>query len=85
PLPVLVTVLPEINSPRIPGVKDTLMASKKPVVAIKKEELPDVGAARLQTVGMTATRVERNCEIFAATPEGIARFVEALQKRGVIN
>jgi len=29
--------------------------------------------------------VERNCEIFAATPEGIARFVEALQKRGVIN
>jgi electron transfer flavoprotein beta subunit len=85
PLPVLVTVLPEINSPRIPGVKDTLMASKKPVVAIKKEELPDIGAARLQTVGMTATRVERNCEIFAATPEGIARFVEALQKRGVIN
>lgn len=85
PLPVLVTVLPEINTPRIPGVKDTLMASKKPVVTMKKEELPPVGAAPLQTLGMTATRMERNGEIFAATPEGIARFVEALQKRGVIN
>jgi electron transfer flavoprotein beta subunit len=84
-LPVLVTVLPEINTPRIPGVKDTLMASKKPVVAIKKEELPAVGTVRLQTIGMTSTRMERNCEKFAATPEGIAQFVEALQKRGVIN
>ncbi|MFA5181146.1 MAG: electron transfer flavoprotein subunit beta/FixA family protein [Syntrophales bacterium] len=85
PLPVLVTVLPEINTPRIPGVKDTLMASKKPVVTIKKEELPAIGAARLQTLGMTATRMERNCEKFAATPEGIAGFVEALQKKGVIS
>jgi electron transfer flavoprotein beta subunit len=85
PLPVLVTVLPEINTPRIPGVRDTLTASKKPVVAIKKEELPPVGAARLQTMGMTATRMERNCEKFAATPEEVARFVGALQKLGVIS
>jgi electron transfer flavoprotein beta subunit len=85
PLPVLVTVLPEINTPRIPGVKDTLMASKKPVVTIKKEELPAIGAACLQAKGMTATRMERNCEIFAPTPEGVAMFVEALQKKGVIS
>ncbi len=85
PLPVVVTVLPEINIPRIPGVKDTLMASKKPVVAIKKEDLKPVAAAPLRTMGMTATRMERNGEIFAATPEGIAGFVEALQKRGVMS
>ena len=83
-MPVLITVLPDINSPRIPGVKDTLMASKKPVITVKKEELPDTGAARLQTMGMTATKMERSCEKFAATPEGITRFVEALQKKGVI-
>ncbi len=84
PLPALVTVLPDINIPRIPGVKDTLMASKKPVITIKKEELPPFGEARLQTLGMTATGMERNCEKFDATPEGIARFVETLQKKGVI-
>jgi hypothetical protein len=61
------------------------MASKKPVVVIKKEELPALGAARLVTMGMTAARMERNGEIFATTPEGIAGFVEALQKRGVIS
>ena len=83
-MPVLVTVLPDVNTPRIPGVKDTLMASKKPVVTIKKEELKSVGPARLQTIGMTATGTERNCEKFDATPEGIARFVETLQKKGVI-
>lgn len=83
-LPVLVTVLPEINTPRIPGVKDTLMASKKPVVTIKKEDLPSVGAAPLQIMEMTAMRMERNCEKYATTPEGIALFVAALQKKGVI-
>jgi electron transfer flavoprotein beta subunit len=84
-LPVLVTVLPEINTPRIPGVKDTLMASKKPVVIMKKDELPALGAARLITLGMTAARMERNCEMFTAAPEEIARFVEVLQKKGVIS
>jgi electron transfer flavoprotein beta subunit len=40
PLPAVVTVLPEINVPRIPGVKDTLMASKKPSVTVKKMNCP---------------------------------------------
>ena len=83
-MPVLITVLPDVNTPRIPGVKDTLMASKKTVVTIKKEELPNIGAARLQTMGMAATKMERSCEKFAATPEGITRFLEMLQKKGVI-
>jgi electron transfer flavoprotein beta subunit len=83
-MPALITVLPDINTPRIPGVKDTLLASKKPVITIKKEALTIVGEARLKAVGMAATPTERNCEKFAATPEGITRFVEALQKRGCI-
>jgi electron transfer flavoprotein beta subunit len=83
-MPVLITVLPDINTPRIPGVRDTLMASKKPVVTVKKADLPVIGEARLQTMEMAATGTERNCEKFDATPAGIARFVETLQKKGVI-
>ncbi|MBP8979764.1 MAG: electron transfer flavoprotein subunit beta/FixA family protein [Syntrophobacterales bacterium] len=84
PFPVLVTVLPEINTPRIPGVKDTLMAGKKPVVTVKKDELPPLGEVKLKTLDMTAARMERNCELFGTTPEDIARFVAALQQKGVI-
>jgi len=85
PLPALVTVLPEINVPRIPGVKDTLMASKKPVMAIRKEDLAPLGGARLQTVGMTAARMDRICEKFGTEAADIARFVNALRKKAVIS
>jgi electron transfer flavoprotein beta subunit len=83
-LPALVTVLPEINSPRIPGVKDTLMASKKPVVTIRKEELATVGAPHLITVGMTAATMGRESIRFGTDAQDIGRFVEALRKKGVI-
>jgi electron transfer flavoprotein beta subunit len=84
PFPVLVTVLPEINTPRIPGVKDTLMAGKKPVVTVKKEELPALGEAKLKTLEMAAARMERNCELFGTTAEDIARLVATLQQKGVL-
>ena len=83
-LPALVTVLPEINVPRIPGVKDTLMASRKPVVTIRKEELSHGVEARLQTVGLTAARMERSCEKFGTDAAEITRFVDSLRKKGVI-
>jgi electron transfer flavoprotein beta subunit len=85
PMPAVVTVLPEINSPRIPGVKDTLMASKKPVTTIKKDELADFGTKHLQTIGLTASRLDRTCEMFSADQTGIQAFVEALRKKGVID
>jgi electron transfer flavoprotein beta subunit len=84
PLPALVTVLPDINVPRIPGVKDTLMASKKPVVTIKKDELSGTYEARLKTLGVRATQMERHCEKFGTEPTDIARFLELLRKKGVI-
>ncbi len=84
PLPALVTVLPDINVPRIPGVKDTLMASKKPVVTIKKDELAPIGDARLQTVSLKASRMERSCERFGTEAAEINRFVGSLRKKGVI-
>ncbi|HYA14159.1 MAG TPA: electron transfer flavoprotein subunit beta/FixA family protein [Syntrophales bacterium] len=84
PLPALVTVLPDINVPRIPGVKDTLMASKKPVVTIKKDELAPIGEPCLQTVSLKASRMERTCERFGTDAAEITRFVGSLRKKGVI-
>ena len=84
PLPALVTVLPEINVPRIPGVKDTLTASKKPVMTIRKEELTPIGEACLQTTGLAAVQMERRCEKFGTEGAEIKRFIDALRKKGVI-
>ena len=83
PFPALITVLPEINTPRIPGVKDTLMAGKKPVVNVKKEELPEPGESRLKTIGMVAARMNRVCEKFGTDDAEIQRFLDTLRKKGV--
>lgn len=84
PLPALVTVLPEINSPRIPGVKDTLTASRKPAATVGKADLPPVGEPRLQTIGLAAARMDRTCEKFGTDEAELARFADALRKKGVI-
>lgn len=84
PLPALVTVLPDINSPRIPGVRDTLMASKKPVETLSAGDLPPVPAARTETLALRAARLERVCERFGAEPGEISRFVDALRRRNVL-
>jgi len=84
PLPALVTVLPDINTPRIPGVKDTLMAGKKPITTIKREELAGGFEGVLKTASMTAASLERTGEKLAADAAGITRFVDVLRKSGVI-
>ncbi len=81
-LPALITVLPEINSPRIPGVRDTLMASKKPITIIGRADLDSLPAARLETIDTRAARIERTCVKFGVGD--IDRFFERLQKTGVI-
>lgn len=84
PLPALVTVLPDINVPRIPGVRDTLMAGKKPTVKILKDELPPMGEPLLRAISLTAARMERSCEKFGTNTAEIARFVASFRKKGVI-
>jgi electron transfer flavoprotein beta subunit len=84
PMPSVITVLPEINTPRIPGVKDTLMASRKPVVTIRKDELSVMSDAHLHTLKITASSTERNSEKFGTDAAEISRFVDTLKKKGVI-
>lgn len=82
-LPALATVLPEINAPRIPGVKDTLLAAKKTARTIGLDGIGPLGSPRLRTISLTAARMERACERFGADAPEIARFAAALKKRGV--
>jgi electron transfer flavoprotein beta subunit len=83
-LPALVTVLPDINSPRIPGLKDTLAASKKPVINITKDDLAIIPESNLETIGIQAATLERHCTKFSPDTAGVKGFVEALLKEGVI-
>lgn len=84
PLPVVVTVLPEINIPRIPGVKDTLMASKKPVETVRREELLSVPEPMLITISLTAVHMKRMCEKFGTDDAEIGRFVDVVKRRSVM-
>jgi electron transfer flavoprotein beta subunit len=83
PLPALVTVLPDINTPRIPGLKDTLAASKKPIYEITMDELQGNYEPCLQTLDLLGSNMERNCIKFAGDAAGISQFVEALRKEGL--
>ncbi|MGI6434542.1 MAG: electron transfer flavoprotein subunit beta/FixA family protein [Syntrophomonadaceae bacterium] len=85
PLPVLITVAPDINTPRIPGLKDTLGASKKPVVNISKDDLPGDYPARLITKQMSLAKMDRNCVKFGADAAAVKAFSEALMKAGLLN
>jgi len=84
PMPAVVTVLPEINIPRIPGLKDTLAASKKPVVDISLADLGRNFAPFLQTTSIMASSLDRNGVKFSSDPEDISKFVDAILKTGMI-
>lgn len=84
PLPVLITVSPQINTPRIPGLKDTLAASKKPVTEVTLDELTFANEPLLRTIGVRASAMGRNCTYFKSDEEGMAQLVITLQKQGVI-
>jgi electron transfer flavoprotein beta subunit len=85
PLPALVTVLPEINSPRIPGVKATLMASNNPVPMVKHSAHPALPPASLEPVGLAAAQMERACERCGTEGTEMARLGETLRKKGVLS
>lgn len=83
-LPALVTVLPDINTPRIPSLKQVLGAAKKPVDNISLSSLGETFGACLQTTGILAATMERRRLKFGTEVEDIRKVVEALLKEGVI-
>ncbi len=83
-LPALITVLPDINSPRIPGLKQILSASKKPVENITPADLKQLFPPYLKTTGIIAATMERRRLRFTSETGDIRKVVESLLKEGVI-
>ena len=83
-LPALITVLPDINTPRIPSLKQVLGAAKKPVDNITLESLGQTFKPYLQTVSILAATMERRRLKFTAEADDIRKVVDALIKEGVI-
>ncbi len=84
PLPALITVLPDINTPRIPSLKQVLGAAKKPVENITLDKLGQSFDSCLQTTGILAATMERRRLKFGTQPEEIGSLISALLKDGVI-
>ena len=84
PLPALITVLPDLNTPRIPSLKQVLGAAKKPVANISPADLGESFAPRLQTTGVQAATMERRRLKFTSEAADIRKIVAALLKEGVI-
>lgn len=84
PLPALVTVLPGVNTPRIPTLKQVLGAAKKPVEYITLSDLGQNCEPCLQTTSILAATMERRRQRFGAEEKDIRAVIEALLKEGVI-
>jgi len=83
-LPALITVLPDINTPRIPTLKQVLGAGKKPIDNITLDALGGACAGCMQTTGVLAATMERRRLRFGTGEEDIRAVVNALLKEGVI-
>jgi electron transfer flavoprotein beta subunit len=85
PLPALVSVLPGINTPRIPTLKEVLGAAKKEIFNVALEELGDIPGPYLKTVEVVAAAMDRRGIRFSADEEGVRSAVNALFKEGVLS
>jgi electron transfer flavoprotein beta subunit len=79
-----VTILPDINTPRIPTLKQVLGAAKKPVENITLDALGQTCAPCLQALDTLGAAMDRRRLKFGPEPEGIRSVVGALLKEGVI-
>lgn len=88
-LPAVITVLPEINKPRIPSLKQVLGASKKPV---QEWKITDLGLGDTALVPKTKLKsiqgfvMKRKNQIYKAgtVEENVEALVAALTKDGVL-
>jgi len=91
PLPAVITVTREINTPRIPGLRAIMMAARKPIKVLRAGDLglSDEELKAMRTYGLidvSVPAVERKkVRITGETPEEVAeKLIEALEKEGVI-
>ncbi len=78
PMPCLAAVSPDINTPRIPGIKDTLAASKKPVEEVAELPLAIEEKRRLKRTALKYARIERTVKMLPADAAGIKELARIL-------
>ena len=83
-LPALITILPDINTPRIPTLKQVLGAAKKPVHNVGLDSLGSIADPGLRTAQILAAAMDRKRVKFSADSEGVRAAVGVLIKEGVI-
>jgi Electron transfer flavoprotein, beta subunit len=88
-LPAVITLLPEVNKPRIPGLKQVLGASKKPVEELSLAALgleKEAVAPKNKIKSIRGYAMDRKNEIYAAgtTEEKVAALVSSLTKEGLL-
>ena len=87
-LPALVTVLPSLNVPRLPGLKQIVAASKKPVRDLTASDLGltvDDFAPRLRRVEMSGTvSTRRNVTLTGSAAEIVEKIVKVFEEEELV-
>lgn len=85
-LPAVIAVLPEINSPTVPGLKAVTGAGKKPVTEIKASELGIDFTPKNQVTAFTGYAMSRKNIVLneGEAADRVKDLVAALRKEGVL-
>ena len=86
PLPLVVSVVSEINEPRYPTLIQIMQAGKKPLEELNGDQLlPADGRGQASVSSMAAQQSSRKHMMIEGTPdEAAAKLVDALFKEGVL-
>lgn len=85
PVPLVVSVVSEINEPRYPTLIQIMQASKKQVDEMTESQLGFEGRARVAVGGMAVQTTARKRVVIGGGPEeAAAKLVESLVKEGVL-
>lgn len=84
-MPAVITVTPDINTPRIPSLRDTLGAAKKPVVSLGLQDVSFSCQAKTRIIATLASELRRQGKRFEPDEEGIKKLLSELRQKGVLN
>ena len=87
PLPLVASVVSEINEPRYPTLIQIMQAGKKPIEELNGDQLsPAGGYKQALTATMSAQQSARKHVMIEGSPdEAAAKLVDALTKEGVLS
>ena len=87
PVPLVVSVVSEINEPRYPTLIQIMQASKKPVQELEAGQLaPTKSHPPVTVISMSAQPTSRKRIMIEGSPDDAAtKLVEALEKEGVLS